>query len=106
MKYLKKYDNQNNKLQVGGYVICLERTEYDILNNFLENNMGRIKSYFKTLDTYEVEFENVENITQYLKNSFLNGSNRRYCSNDDLRKATPEEIDDFLLRKNIKIYNL
>lgn len=72
MKYLKKFENLNNPIEIGDYVICdeaiLDYTDKEYMKaiNFVSNNIGKYVKYL-IADKYAViQFENVpDDIKEY-----------------------------------------
>lgn len=60
MKYVKSFETTQNMPQVGDYVICIDYTFITkATRKFLENNIGKIISYYKgAANPYEVIFNN------------------------------------------------
>lgn len=62
MKYLKKYEKNDNVPQVGDYVICEEEylnDKYIKLYQFIKNNIGIIYKYNPNEYEYVVEYKNI-----------------------------------------------
>jgi predicted restriction endonuclease len=114
MKHLKSYENiSNEEINVGDYVICTEKTDSMIpnyLKDYFSENIGMcvpITEFSQEkkdrLELFKIVFDT--NLTKDIK-AYLNGTNYRFFSRHEIRKATPEEIENFLIQKNIKKYNL
>jgi predicted metal-dependent hydrolase len=107
MKYIKSYEAQK-KLQVGDYVkfnTPLE-DEDERLNDFLNDNIGLIIQYIDRLEIYKVQFDNIDNLSEYFKHKFLNGSNYRFFSKKGLLPLTKKELNQMELKIQTNKFNL
>jgi hypothetical protein len=66
MKYIKKYEKINNKLEIGDYVVLNDTTytynsDFSVFSNFLNNNVGRISDIKLrvTGNVYDIDYFNV-----------------------------------------------
>jgi hypothetical protein len=104
MKYLKKFEENENEPQVGDYVICKEmKYPDDDFVYFLNTHIGRIKNYVNMNDTlypYEIEFE------EKLPRSSL--KSRNFIRNEIIywSKNKEDVIDYIEMMNNINKYNL
>jgi hypothetical protein len=114
MKYIKRFEDINTP-QIGDYILAkLSNDNKDEIvikiNNFLNNNIGRIID-MSTNNSYVVQYENIpeqifrifnhtknnENDIQYKNYRYINLKNILHFSNKPF---------DIIIAKNSKIYNL
>ena len=103
MRYLKKFENFTPEYQKDDYVLLdVEKVRMnngdlndesldDVYNVF--SILSKIKSYYET-DDYPYEL------------IFPNGETAKVLSDEISRKLTPDEIDEFELKKSTMKYNL
>ena len=112
MKYIKTFEKKESKFKVGDYVVA----EYD--------KSYTISEYIKTTTTQisnvETRFEWSDGGWQVDPNSekyvytvnypdipkIISNTTKYHFLDDDLRLATPEEIEDYKMKNNMKKYNL
>lgn len=104
MKYLKTYEKHQIKFRKYDYVIAvgLKYANSALLKNYLENNIGQIVYIHTDINSnntiYEVWYNNVPKELKFeIMDDIYN------YSEDEIRLATPEEIDFY---QNINKYNL
>ena len=99
MKYIKKFESIEDVsiIKVGEYVMCIESTiEDDLLNNFLENNIGRVVFHdteFKNYP-YKVTFDNIPNEVEnkyFIYVDYLNCSVRTFKGTEILAHSKNKE---------------
>jgi len=111
MKYIKSYENLS-ELNIGDYVIANNVYGFKKdLREFLENNVGKIKDYNDSY--YDIIYKNVPiNIKNSMKyvSAFSTAPNESDgifpLILSEMRLATKEEIDDYLLKNVVNNYNL
>lgn len=101
MKYIKKYETiitnnddmpKNSKFKIGDFVVILSAGQ-------LQNHVFKIVAYDYEKDFKMYSIENLD-INHHTFNSGL------YWPTKDLRKATDEEVEQYLLEIKSKKYNL
>ena len=132
MKYIKKFEKFNHQFKVGDYVIA-DKLEFDFeeLENYLKNNVGQIEEVrdhpLAILNlanirtgiahkvTYVIKYLNIWPLTgpENLKNSIVycgemdnNPSGCFALYENEIRLATPEEIEHQLIINDVNKYNL
>ena len=94
-----------SNLNVGDYVIVKETSVKDEnLNEFLSTHVGILENESKLgrKIIYKVSYDKIPNIIR----RYFNGSNFRYFTLKDVRKATSEEIENYKINQNIDKYNI
>jgi len=116
MKYLKTFENL--KFKVGDYVkIIPNRRIIPEIEEFYENNIGIIYDKERDIDDilfYNIKFENVpEHLainTRWMGSVPPKGLKKQgeifIADENELRLATSKEIEEYLLKKDVKKYNL
>jgi hypothetical protein len=99
MKYIKTYEENNNKLEIGDYAIYAPKS--DILNYFFEENVGQIIGYNDGLNTsinfypyyikYDIKFDNDGKIIND-KYNFSKSSFQFLENEDGVRVCNPKNI--------------
>jgi len=111
VKYIKTFENIkiNNiyKYNINDYVV-LDINDDNSIKDFL---IGRAKTYdiksFNAFDPIIVKISSHNNGHKYsYKVSFYNYFNFNVGENEILRLATPNEIEDIKIKKDIDKYNL
>ena len=111
MKYLKYFENNQNKYKIGDFVIgnvnwTETNNEYTIndVNNYLNNNAGKI---------IDMEIDGNENDFIYLRYINLPMPMFEFCEdaidftpNQIIRYATKKEIETFKMKENADKFNL
>ena len=73
MKYIKKFENHIDDIQIGDYVICHEDSDSNRSNelvDFVNNNIGRIVSHgYYSADDYNITFDNIPK--KFKKNDYF-----------------------------------
>ena len=105
MRYIKTYENIDDKPKLGDYVICNgDRLSWctNEIKNFLSNNIGRIILINDRDVNYLVQYDY---IPKELDIYFYNSSNLRPINIDDIIKFS-ENKEDLEMYINAKKYNL
>ena len=106
MKHLKNF---NLHLEIGDHVICTDSMAFDLIE-FISDNVGEYiayKDYEESEYPYIIKYENIpDEIEEYFDN--LKGyKNCRDFSIDEIKKKlTPEEYEEYLMKKAVKKYNI
>ena len=108
MKYIKKYEDVNEYPKVGDYVILkidyrnfrnLSWDDRNIFGKYINNTIGKIIDYKyytdKSLNSIEVEYEDVPQIIINMSNLFKHKRNKNYSYDFQL-----DDMVDFATTKN------
>lgn len=114
MKYIKKFENENNP-QVGDYVILYDKSfeisnKYDTYSNFINNNIGQIIRIQNNI-FIDVMYENIppKEILKYFKIKYTKGSDFNYflsAYNVYNIKHISKNKEDLQYIVDIKKYNI
>jgi len=118
MKYLKRFESQNNKFKIGDNVIINteDRRTYQEIIDFLDNNVGVVIDF--ELDDmiyyYDVKYVNVPDnlvmFTRYMgsepENDLKSEGEVFGGTENELRLATTEEIEMQKIKNASNKYNL
>jgi hypothetical protein len=91
MKYIKKFENIKNA-KIDDYVICID-------------NWGATNDLNKGY-TYQIKDISSSNITHNIAFKFDDTNPKSSWNSNRFRLATPEEIDEYQMKKSTKKYNL
>ena len=95
MKYIKTYEDESKKYDVGDYIILNFETD---VKTFLENNVPDYEDIAKIIQ--------IEVRAFLYKVEFNNGYDFNVKENEILRLASPNEIDEYETKISARIYNL
>jgi hypothetical protein len=97
MKHLHSYEHTigdaPTDIQIGDYVICIEKDdEKTLLNNFLKNNIGKYIRYngYMSSFPYDVEYYNVPEYI--IKDNFAEDGSR-YFTREEILFFSPNKSD-------------
>jgi len=104
MKYLKTFENIENVPQVGDWIIAKDAFDIDIVNDYLNNNIGLVyKKTYSNNDQYVKYF----NIPTEIKHYFKDGDNNdtMFISKKEIFafSSNKKELESILAAKK---YNL
>ena len=111
----KAHESDKTEIRVGDYLICNESYEKNIkLIKFLKNNVGvcvEIQDIYIKRYPYLVSYSNIPEYLRHPYNyfglrSFGYNYDARQFSKENIRHATPEEIEEYKFNQNIHKYNL
>lgn len=110
MKHIKYFENNNEKPQIGDYLICEEKPEWEStpeLINFIANNIGILKEYDDETNIdkliYVVQYDNIpNNISDHFNYNYYN-CRGYYRENIKLFSPIKEKIKPFI---NANKFNL
>lgn len=114
MKHIKAFESESKPTskdpQKGDYVFVKKSNNY-ALNEFFKNNIGKVKSYYQGNPDYwyRIIFTNVpENLkSELLHWSKIKKNEYEYlCQVEDIKIASPEDIERYNLYIAVTKYNL
>lgn len=103
MKYLKRFEVVHEMPKIGDYVICREVGASPDLEQFVNNNIGKIFS-INLRDKYPFEIEYSEKVPENISSKFIDGHTRQMDATEIIYWSDDKKELEMIL--NSRKYNL